>query len=71
MDPSIEAKDIEIPDREEASPKIIIVSDQSQDQELTKLKFLSRNATATKSETRHHLIMDDLSDPDGNPKTTP
>lgn len=71
MDPSIEAKDIEIPDREEASPKIIIVSDQSQDQELTKLKFLSRNATATKSETRHHLIMTCLTHTEIQSKTTP
>lgn len=56
-----------MPAKEEAFLKMKILSQQSQDPELTKLKIRLRNATATKSQTRHHLIMDDLYDPDGNP----
>lgn len=48
-----------------------LVSEQSQDQELVKLKLSLRNATATKSEARHHLLIDVvlyyLSVPEGNP----
>lgn len=71
MDSTIEDKDLDIPDKEEAFPNLDLVVEQSQDQDLTRLKLRLKNATATKSEARHHLIIDDvvyyLSDPDGNP----
>lgn len=71
MDSSIDTKDIEIPDKEKAFPNMDIVSEQSEDPELNKLKLRLRNATATKSESRHHLIIGDVlyyqADPDGNP----
>lgn len=71
MDSTIEDKDIDISDKEEVFPNLGLVVEQSQDQELTRLKLRLKNVTATKSEARHHLIIDDvvyyLSIPDGNP----
>jgi hypothetical protein len=57
MDSTIETKDIEVPNKDETFPGIDLVFEQEQDPELMKLRLRLKNATATKAEARHLLVI--------------